>query len=272
MKVCIVVLAHKNIFYIEKLAKSNSNVNFYIHIDEKANISLFKAPNVFFVKNRIDVMWGGFSQVSAILNTFNEVLKNIENEYIHLISGEDIVLCSNLDLEKSLKWESDEIFMDMIKSKRHQYRARFPAFHANKIWMRKLPGKMITLTLKILDIIFPTTKEYWFGSNWFSIKRSDLEILFSKISSSDLKYFNRRLNPDEHFFQHMVVKSQLISKISSTGNRRFIRFDKNYNNGNNPIYLDVNELENISKDKKYFFARKVIYSVQNEYYKKVNSK
>ena len=64
--------------------------DFYIHIDKKVNIELFRfdleaMPNVFFVKKRVRVYWGGYSQVEMQLSMIEEML-NRKKHYTRVIN------------------------------------------------------------------------------------------------------------------------------------------------------------------------------------------
>ncbi|EPU0977000.1 beta-1,6-N-acetylglucosaminyltransferase, partial [Acinetobacter baumannii] len=108
------------------------------------------------------------------------------------------------------------------------------------------------------------------GSNWFSIRREELKIILNSITDRDISLFKHRLNPDEHFFQYIVVKAGLRNNISLKGNNRYIIFDKRYNNGNNPIYLNADQLLKLKNTCSHFFARKVDIDNQLKYYERVN--
>ncbi|MEL1746742.1 glycogen branching protein, partial [Acinetobacter baumannii] len=104
------------------------------------------------------------------------------------------------------------------------------------------------------------------------IRRNELKKILDLADSKDLEFFKYRLNPDEHFFQYLVVRAGLKDQISPLGNNRYIIFDKNYNNGNNPIYLSNEELLDVKNNANPFFARKVDIENQLKYYERVNSK
>lgn len=271
-RIAILILAHKPIPYIELIAKNNPELFFYVHIDKKSDFDFLSKENknLTYIDHRVDVKWGGFSQVQATLNLFKTALQDSKAEFFHFISGEDVFLYSNQTLIKNLSWDNDQIYMQMVLSRDHQYRVRFMAFHAEKKWQRNFFGKVFTFFLKILNKVIPTKKKIWFGSSWFSIRREEIERIIENISCEDIKYFQKRLNPDEHFFQYMVQKAGLLSKISADGNKRFIVFDKNYHNGNNPLYQNADVLMSVSKEEKYFFARKVDFKSQILFYEKVN--
>ncbi|MUT43745.1 beta-1,6-N-acetylglucosaminyltransferase [Acinetobacter baumannii] len=271
-KIAILIMAHKPIKYFEGLARDNQQVNFFVHMDIKTNFVNPEIKNLYFLKDelRVDVKWGGFSQVQATLNLLSFVFHNSDSEFFHVVSGEDVILSTNKNLSETLTWSNSNIFMELMDSPRHRYRVRFFAPHVETRWQRKLVGKLFTFSLKILDKIFITKKDFWFGSNWFSIRREELKIILNSITDRDISLFKHRLNPDEHFFQYIVVKAGLRNNISLKGNNRYIIFDKRYNNGNNPIYLNADQLLKLKNTCSHFFARKVDIDNQLKYYERVN--
>lgn len=261
-KIAILIAAHKPIPYFLGLAGENPKIDFIVHLDKKTNIDdvcknpIDCLPNIKFLPNelRVDVKWGGISQVIATLNLLKFAIEKTHAEFFHFISGEDVILSTNKDMVANLSWEDDVVLMECKESSHHRYRARFNTLHANTKHQRTVIGKMLTLLLRYLDKAIPTNEAYYFGSSWFSIKREDLEVLLNTISDVDMEFFERKLCPDEHFFQTIVQKCGLSKKAINT-NKRYIVFDKSYNNGNNPKYLTFDELLGLSD--KYLFARKV---------------
>lgn len=267
--IAILVVAHKSIDYFIKLAKIHSNIDFFIHLDSKLDKQIvFKYDNLFILDKRIDVRWGDFTQIEAMLLLLERASQCSQAQFFHLISGEDVILCKDNVMEQHLSWNNDEIFMELKESKKHDYR-RFNAWHAGTIWQRKWLGKISTLALKILNQCVKKTP-FWFGSQWFSIGRENLLQLLEAITPEDLDFFRKKLVPDEHFFQYMLVKIGLQHKISPVMNQRFIHFDKRYKNGNSPIYLNLQKLMDISEQNQYFFARKCHLETQINFHRLIN--
>lgn len=82
---------------IKKL--DNGDFDFYIHLDKKVDIEthreLFDMPNVFFIKDRIDVKWAGYTVVQASFNGLKEIRASGKKyEFINLLSGQDYPLKS----------------------------------------------------------------------------------------------------------------------------------------------------------------------------------
>ncbi|MGQ1228378.1 beta-1,6-N-acetylglucosaminyltransferase [Acinetobacter baumannii] len=228
-KVCVLILAHKPLDESCYLFDKLSFANFYIHVDAKSDFhsiyeSCKKFNNVFFLSNRVDVKWGGFSMVQATLNLINFALQHdLENEYFHLISGDDVVLSDDLH------WTSDKIYMDFRAAEENRYRMRFNNIFADTIYQRSKLNKVLIQIIKFFDRFNITDKKYYIGSQWFSIKRKQLCILIDSITQEDIDFFVKKLCPDEHFFQYLIEKNGLIGNLSED-NRRFLFFDKKYQN------------------------------------------
>lgn len=264
MKICFLVLTHKPIEYILKLASDNPEFKFYVHYDQKSDInkiSVRAINNVSFIEQREDVKWAGFSMVRATLNLIKFALADSkENEFFHLLSGDDVLLT------KQLSWNDHTIFMECIDSLRHNYRTRFFAPHADTKYTRSFLGKVLTQIYKLIDKTFPQKrKAYKFGSQWFSIRRGELELMMNSITQEDIDFFRKKLCPDEHFFQYLIMKNNLLSKISSEGNKRNIVFDQNFQRGSSPIFLSKTQLVDAKKSG-FWFSRKVKPEVMDEFY------
>ena len=78
---------------------NNGDFDFYIHVDKKLPLEshkdLFDYPNVFFVKDRIDVKWAGYTVVEASFNGIRDIIESgREYAFINLLSGQDYPLKS----------------------------------------------------------------------------------------------------------------------------------------------------------------------------------
>jgi len=259
-KHALLIQAHQDISYFIKLAKIQPNVNFYVHIDAKSDYfpdaETAQLANVFLLKDRITVRWGGFSQIEATLKLFETAFANEDNAYFHLVSGEDVVLQPFEVIEK--QWQQRFDFQTMMTCERapqYAYRFIMDSPHADSDWQRQLTGKIITKLQQGVAKVKPYHSPIYFGSQWFSVTREDWEKIVPFIDEySD--FFRHKLVPDEHFFQTLITEKLTNQIRLSNDNRRQIIFDKNVNNGNSPIYLDLLKLERAKFDG-YWFARKV---------------
>ena len=259
-KHALLIQAHQDISYFIKLAKIQPNVNFYVHMDAKSNYfpnaETTQLANVFLLKDRITVRWGGFSQIEATLKLFETAFANEDNAYFHLVSGEDVVLQPFEVIEK--QWQQRFDFQAMMTCEiapQYAYRFIMDSPHADSNWQRQLTGKIITKLQQGVAKVKPYHSPIYFGSQWFSVTREDWEKIVP-FTDEYSDFFRHKLVPDEHFFQTLIAEKLTNQIRLSNDNRRQIIFDKNVNNGNSPIYLDLLKLERAKFDG-YWFARKV---------------
>lgn len=279
-KHALLIQAHQDISYFIKLAKIQPNVNFYVHMDAKSDYfpdaETAQLANVFLLKDRITVRWGGFSQIEATLKLFETAFANEDNAYFHLLSGEDVVLQPFEVIEK--QWQQRFDFQAMMTCERapqYAYRFIMDSPHADSNWQRQLTGKIITKLQQGVAKIKTYYSPIYFGSQWFSVTRADWEKIVP-FTDEYSDFFRHKLVPDEHFFQTLICEKltqhnqseqehsqqQYSQKNSanqlclSDNNKRLIVFDKAINNGNSPIYLDLLKLKRAKFDG-YWFARKV---------------
>lgn len=284
-KHALLIQAHQDISYFIKLAKIQPNVNFYVHMDAKSDYfpdaETAQLANVFLLKDRITVRWGGFSQIEATLKLFETAFANEDNAYFHLLSGEDVVLQPFEVIEKQWQQRFDfQAMMTCEMAPQYAYRFIMDSPHADSNWQRQLTGKIITKLQQGVAKVKPYHSPIYFGSQWFSVTRADWEKIVP-FTDEYSDFFRHKLVPDEHFFQTLICEKltqqnqseqehsqqqhnqqQYSQKNSanqlrlSNNNKRLIVFDKAINNGNSPIYLDLLKLKQAKFDG-YWFARKV---------------
>lgn len=259
-KHALLIQAHQDISYFIELAKIQPSVNFYVHVDAKSdyfpNAETAQLANVFLLKDRITVRWGGFSQIEATLKLFETAFANEDNAYFHLLSGEDVVLQPFEVIEKQWQQRFDfQAMMTCEMAPQYAYRFIMDSPHADSDWQRQLTGKIITKLQQGVAKVKPYHSSIYFGSQWFSVTRADWEKIMP-FTDEYSDFFRHKLVPDEHFFQTLITEKLTNQIRLSNDNRRQIIFDKNVNNGNSPIYLDLLKLEQ-AKFNGYWFARKV---------------
>jgi hypothetical protein len=95
MRVAHLILTYTNPAQTERMIKAmwHKDFDFYVHVDKKFDITphliLARIPNLYFIKNRVKVNWGGFSTVITAFEGIKEIVATgIEYSFINLLSGQ----------------------------------------------------------------------------------------------------------------------------------------------------------------------------------------
>lgn len=257
-RTAFLILCHRPPHHIATLAARHPDACYYIHYDAKSPLSalsgsLKNQPNIRILSHRIPVNWGGFTMIEAELALIQTALAHPANQHFHLISGDCAPLVSPAELARQCRVQPDNtLWLESRPTPHLRYRTRFPAPHADTAWQRSLPGKLLTKTLQAADKILPSRQTCLSGSQWFSANRTALQLLFAESLGEAAARFEKRLVPDEHFFQYIAAKH--ASQLNHLpNNHRFIRFSPN---ANHPDTLTLDDLWTAQRQGAWF-ARKV---------------
>jgi len=237
-KIAYLIQAHEDPENLLRMINAlDDNNDFFVHIDKKANIDpfcqLLKAKNNVFLmedQNRIDVYWGGFSQVEATLNLIEKCLiQNDVNdsEYLKVIfiSGSDYPIKSKEELRDYLiKFKELNFIRGMnitqANTKKYNYCLRnylfFDFFLMNK--------KVTRFSRKILNILGSTIFkkpnyvvenngnkiDIFHGSSWWALNIDVIKYIqtYSKENDNLKKYFKYSLASDEKYFHTIFFNSR----------------------------------------------------------------
>ncbi len=273
MKIAYLVLCHKNSNQVDRLIRQLDNecVDFYIHVDAKANS--FKVNNkanviVLDEKERVDVRWASFSMISATLNLIKKCLKSSkEYDYVVLISGQDFPLKNNRQFIKFLEDNYGSNFIEILPKKnglRKRYKKRNELYYPKWMFSRSLPVRILKKIYIYLTGGYTKTfgffkrksiieKEFEFGSQWWCLRVDCLKWMMGYINTHPqyIAFFENSLTPDECFFQTLFS----LSPFDNTRKDKitFFEWDRNRNN---PRLITVSDVVRLVRSPKYFFARK----------------
>ena len=264
MKIAYLILAHKNPTQLKILIDQLSTVNtiFYIHIDIKADITAFEkqiqAKNVYFILERVNISWGGFSIVAATINLMKNA-KNKATRYV-LLSGQDFPVKSNEDIHSFFEGNKDINFLNF--SKLEDWDAggyeRIELFHPIDFLSKYNIGNMYyklsihKLINKFYTRKIPVKATPYRGSQWWAITNSALlDILdFINQNSSFYRFYRRTSVPDEMFFQTIILNLKKPIELRNDDLRE-IHWNKDYS----VKIFTMSDLDNLQQSKK-LFARK----------------
>ena len=196
MSQAVLILAHKDadyIYYLSMLLKQKFNV--YVHFDTKFNLNQ-ESKNKFdkegiFVCQKINVHWGAFSILEATFVLMKEALKNKDNTFFHLISGQDFPI-QNINKIYDFYENNTNIYMWYCLSKtvRKSYEnvlwwTKY-YFYFDKINRRTWYGKIYHRFSLLFQMLFNVNKfknlniekDIYHGSAWIDIPREPLEYVF----------------------------------------------------------------------------------------------
>lgn len=226
MKQAYLIMVHNNWNIVKKnlrLIDYEKN-DIYIHIDAKIrNIdieeirNICKKSNVYFI-DQSKIYWGDYSMVDCTIQLLKAAIKK-KYDYYHLISGADLLLKSQNDIEKFLEKNNGVEyihFCDLEGIKESEERVK--KFYFTKYQRGKI-GKVISVinktSIKIQDFLkYERNKnlEISKGSNWFSIT----DYLANKIVEEEIwieNTFKGVMNPDEHFLQMFIINKKINIKL-----------------------------------------------------------
>ncbi|WP_395051086.1 beta-1,6-N-acetylglucosaminyltransferase [Flavobacterium sp.] len=278
MKQAILITAYKNYHHLEDIiAFFDDDFEIYIHIDRKSSISkeellrLKKYDIVKLISQKYKVNWGGFNHLRSILYLSEKALKNPQNYYFHLISGNDFPIKKVSDFKFFFK-NTEDVYIDCFDVPflgwdfnggldRIEYYNLYDLFNWRNDFQKRIIKKIIHWQKKIgfkrkLSCKIP---KIYGGSTWWSLSRECLNfvVVNSKENKNVFKRFKYTFCSEEFYFQTILMNSSFKDKMNKF-NLRYI--DWTNRNGNNPVILDEKDYEKILESDS-FFARKFEYPV-----------
>lgn len=259
----VMVLAHRNIDYILKLAHKNPTIFFVVHYDLKSELNLsevnaLKMPNLHFIENRISVYWAGYSQVQAVLALISYSLKNTSAKYFHLMSAECFPLIPFSKMEEQWSKNPNANYIESRIRNDNAWRVKTWLPHADSKHMRTFWGRVLKRMLRFSSQFINSSRinsDPYYGSLWFSISRNLADKIIEISNTTNyFKKFSRITCPDEHAFA-IFVREYCIENVMDE-NKRYIVFP---DGASNPSYLNLDEVikANDSANRQFWFARKI---------------
>jgi hypothetical protein len=225
------ILAHKNPDQLRRLIDrlNDSYSFFYIHIDQKSDINLFtnsiKGDNVLFLTNRINCLWGDFSQIIATIKLMEEAINSKRNGMAILLTGQDYPIKSCLEINNFIDRYSKYNFIDTIpveqiwpdnyKDKTESYKFNLSAERGHCITFRKVSKASIKaflkgkISLRQLCILCNKRRlklnlQQYGGSAWWAFNTETLGKVYEYVKNNYAtlyNYYQYTTCPDEIFFQ-----------------------------------------------------------------------
>lgn len=265
-------------FTVQNLLKSINSI-VIVHIDSKTNFENVKEiknklgnhENLYYIddKDRINVRWGHFSQIEAIL-TLMEYASKFEYQYFNLISGDDIPLSSNssreIFLEESYKNGIQYIACEVNENYQNRIKIKYPRSFFKK--KKTLRNKIFNeISLPFLKIFSRQSTEHlpklYFGAQWFTITDEAVKYImtYCENNPSFLNAFKKSLCGDEIFFQTILANSSFKKNIYLLNNncdlsQKAMRYIDWHSGPDYPKTLNANDFDKMLQSN-MLFARKL---------------
>lgn len=271
-KIAILIIAHKNFNQVEILINQfdPKYYDIYIHIDKKVTEEIgFINKNVYLINNnKVDIKWGEYSMVEAMLLLLSEA-KRKKYSFYWFVSGQDLLLMNSeriyFDILKTNKNYIN--FMDKKTSSKYQYRSviKYKSAYSSRNLFRKITR---TIKFRLVNLYCNMKKtNFVYGSQWSILKYDFIEYLFKEevINKYD-NFFRNKLIPDESYFQTLLIESPFNKEI--VNNSLYVDWS---NGGNNPKILTTLDKEKLFNSNKYI-ARKFDITINEEIILKIKEK
>lgn len=295
MKIAILILLHEFTEQQKMLIQHlSSDFDVFVHVDKRSNINVADieciSKNVFVYK-KYKVYWGHYNQIRATLYLFkvaNE--RKIYNRFC-LISGSDLPIKSNKDIQQFFEQTNQEFFeFDELPRKLWHDNGGFDRidyFH-NKSLSRGKSNKLSYFCVETLNkfnyrFVLPCLKflkykrnrlnlRFYGGANWMDLTSNCVSQMLEIIKQNPkiLKRFKFTRGADEIFFQTIICNYVKNIELKN----RCLRFIDWKNCDKSPRVLTLDDFDRIISNNSIFsrkFDMQIDSGIIYKIYKTINS-
>ena len=234
MKFAILIVTYSSPKQTKRLIQSmnNGQFDFYIHLDKKIDIEthrdLFDLPNVYFVKNRIDIKWAGYTTAEAALSGVREITASgIKYGFINLITGQDYPIKSPEYIADFLSRNIGKEFMFFkdIENDWTEARQRVEKYHFTDMSFRGRYAIQFFLNSFMPKRKFPLNIKLYGKETFWTLSPDCAKYVVDTIDSNPkLRRFLRfTWGSDEFIFQSIIMSSPFKANVINK-NYRFINW------------------------------------------------
>lgn len=234
MKFAILIITYSSPKQTKRLIESlnNGDFDFYIHLDKKVDIQthveLFDIPNVYFVKDRIDIRWAGYTTAEAALSGIRCIAASGKKyDFVNLITGQDYPIKSAAYISDFLRKNVGKEFMfyKHFDTEWAEANARVEKYHFTDfkfLGQHKLEKFVNSIAPKRK---FPADMELYGKETFWTLSLECAVYVVNYIDSNPkLRRFLRYTwGSDEFIFQTIIMGSPYRSKVVNN-NYRYINW------------------------------------------------
>lgn len=276
MKHAYLIIAHNEWFVLNTLLSmiDDERNDVYLHIDAKVKelpqLYTCKKAGYKLLEKRIDVRWGGLSQVRTEMLLFSEAHANGPYAYYHLLSGVDLPIKTQDYIHDFCDENQGKEFIGFFQGEYHEadtkrkvslrylftgYNKRCPFLPKWKIALAQLVRHSCLSIQKLIGYRRLDDCEFKKGHQWVSITNDAVELLLSQ-HEWIMRRFCQVNTPDEIYKQTVIWNSPLRDNLynindDKKGCMRFIDWER----GEPYTWQDCDIEELLSSE--FLFARKM---------------
>jgi len=256
------IQAHKDIGQLNALVETLRDDDFvvYVNLDRKCALDPAAVhPAARLVRERVDVHWGTFSQVQAVLNSLRQIVAEVPAfDKLLFMSAQDFPLLSNQALKCELAALSGRELLDTVAigAAPGQWAAdyRYQYFYPEQSTRgRRLACALANRLMRAggLRRRMPGGLQPWGGSSWWALSRDCVRMLLARVEREPglLRFFSKVACPDEMFFQTLVMNSPFRERVLGN-NFRYVQWPEH--GARNPKVLDEGDFARIAASRAHF--------------------
>jgi hypothetical protein len=260
MKQVFLIHAHKDLDQLNALVGQLCDDEFeiFVNLDRKSDIDPGRLhPSARLVGKRVDVRWGGFSQVEATLNSLREIVAAVPVfDKVVFLSAQDFPLLPNPLLKQELARVRGKELLDTVRIGP----GAWPVGFRYQYFYREGGGRLERLACGLANRALrlagrqrrmPAGLVAYGGSSWWALSRACVLHILHEADTRPavLRFFRTVLCPDEMFFQTLVMNSPFAARVLPQ-NFRYIQWPEH--GARNPKVLDEADFERIRQSNAHF--------------------
>jgi hypothetical protein len=281
MKMALIIFAHKQPDQIERFIKRmhHPSFDFYIHLDKKISIDSFifleKIENVFFIRNRKEVIWASHRFTEAILNSTEEVLaSNRSYDFVGTFSGQDYPVQSAEAIANYYANRLNHSFFSMEESDSFWWShaiTRINKYHFTYFKFRGRYRLQFIVNALLPKRAFPIFDQLYGGPNgsWWTLSTDCASYLVDFMNKNKrLQRFAKYTWCSDEFLIATIIMNSIFKNSVINDCGRYIDWSQG---GANPKILRVGDFESIISSNK-LFARKFDLSIDASILNKIDQR
>ena len=238
MKIAYIFQIYKDFDYHAKVFRMLKEpwCDIFVHIDKKSKIDLkkyikeYNLDDINFLKNRMSVYWGGFTQIQSTLKLFQAVKDSGEKyDRIIFITDNEFPCWSNKHIYEFFEQHKDEEFFSIAQKRPNMPKFEYPESRVNaysffdcplfrKMPRRKLTNMMYNIWNFQRNVLGFSRKllpyKYYRAHSKFYVTQDFIEYVLDYVKNNpdDLNTFKHTCCADEVFFVTLLMNNPKFSK------------------------------------------------------------